>query len=130
MSAFGLHQGPGITRYSPCSRLTVFAEVPLRFNGGADKDKKVLAEELWYDWIYMNVLPVYVSNIIKKLDQLFTRSNEYFKVSSRVEPSKVLNISSKINKSSKRYGKPVRNSLKDIDSEILSMLNGGKWCHC
>ena len=54
-------------------RWTILAELPLRLDGRANKVKKVLAEELWYDWVYMNVPPVHVSNIIKKLDQLFTR---------------------------------------------------------
>ena len=63
-------------------------------------------------------------------------SNEYFKVSSKVEPSKVVKILSKVDKPSTRSGKegdssqenhsfpqkPVRNSLKDIDSDIVETM--------
>ena len=37
------------------------------------KARNLVAHELWYDWIMMNVPPVVMNNIRKKLDELFKR---------------------------------------------------------
>ena len=50
-----------------------------------DKDIKArnqVANELWYNWIYMNVPPVVLKNIKKKLDELFKNVTKLVKTSS------------------------------------------------
>ena len=49
---------------------TIAQEIPTR-QQYRDKDiRQLLASELWYDWIFLNLAPVTVKNIAGKLDKL------------------------------------------------------------
>ena len=54
------------------SRLwNILEDFPPNTDARLARAKRQLAEELWYDWIYINIPPVHVNNIVRKLDNLY-----------------------------------------------------------